>query len=377
MEKEHIQLKVKIIQDEFSFKNLRLAWSNLLKQSSRPDIFLTWEWMFAWWRHYGRKNILRLITVWRGSELVGIAPLMITTRRKYGMTFRFICNFNSPHVDIGGFLFQPNDFSVLESIYSEITLLKSEWDLVELNGIPAECQEAALLKQSFQGGGYLIMEDVGQHFVISLTGTWDEYLKSLSHNRRKDINRSLRRIKEAGQIEYKCYLGQEIKWDHFQTMFKINEFGHFPALYRNPQERDFQEELFHLTINKDWMDIEFLYLDSVPIAYRYGFVFKNRFEAWRKGIDSRFDEYGPGKILLTLTLEEKFRRHINEFDFLLGDEPHKEHWRPKSSKFIRFRAVSPHHLHAALTYVWLPRLKLAWNKYRSPSKISPTVPVDA
>ena len=268
------------------FENLRDRWSNLLDQSSRQDIFLTWEWLFAWWRNYGKDNTMRLITIWRGRELVGLAPLMIVARKKYGLTFRILCNFNSPNVDIGGFLFQQDDFAVLELICREILRLRTEWDLIELNGMPAECQEVNLIKRCLQIEGYLMIEDIGQHFIVSLKGTWDDYLKSLSHKFRKDLSRSLRRIREAGEVDYQCFSGKQIKWEHFETIFQINEFGHFPHLYRNPQERDFQKELLELTSNHQWLNIQFLYLQTVPIAYRYGFVFRNRFEAWRNGFDT-------------------------------------------------------------------------------------------
>ena len=36
---------------------------------------------------------MRLITIWRGRELVGLAPLMIVARKKYGLTFQIALQF--------------------------------------------------------------------------------------------------------------------------------------------------------------------------------------------------------------------------------------------------------------------------------------------
>ena len=227
-----------------------------------------------------------------------------------------------------------------------------EWHAGGVSGSEFKSNDACKLK------AILMIEDIGQHFIVSLKGTWDDYLKSLSHKFRKDLSRSLRQIREAGEVGTQCFSGKQIKWEHFETIFQINEFGRFPHLYRNPQERDFQKELLELTSNHQWLNIQFLYLQTVPIAYRYGFVFRNRFEAWRNGFDTRFSQYGPGKVLHALTLDDKFGRQLQEFDFLLGDEPHKEHWGPNRYEFLRLRAVSPRHLFAALTYVRLPRLRI-------------------
>lgn len=45
------------------FLNSRILWDDLLKRSIDNNVFLTWEWLSAWWKHYGAGKRLLLVIV--------------------------------------------------------------------------------------------------------------------------------------------------------------------------------------------------------------------------------------------------------------------------------------------------------------------------
>src|SRR5438067_5582703 len=50
-----------------------------LLDSSRSDcMFLTWEWLHTWWAHLGQGKRLFIVTLRSRSQLVAIAPLVLT-----------------------------------------------------------------------------------------------------------------------------------------------------------------------------------------------------------------------------------------------------------------------------------------------------------
>src|SRR5438094_9695240 len=61
------------------------AWSGLLEQASEPSIFLSPEWIRAWWGAYGRGHEARL---WAArdakGELCGLAPVYVRRVRLAG-----------------------------------------------------------------------------------------------------------------------------------------------------------------------------------------------------------------------------------------------------------------------------------------------------
>src|SRR5687768_8587819 len=74
-------LNIQVIEDPATFAAMREEWTELLRSSSSDCIFLTWEWLHTWWKHFGRHRRLFLVAVRSGSQLVAIAPL--TSRRTW------------------------------------------------------------------------------------------------------------------------------------------------------------------------------------------------------------------------------------------------------------------------------------------------------
>ena len=77
-------LLVNIIEDSGRLLHLVDEWTKLLENSEQDCLFLTPEWLTTWWRCFERDEwTLRLITVRRQSELLGVAPLF-SRPRKFG-----------------------------------------------------------------------------------------------------------------------------------------------------------------------------------------------------------------------------------------------------------------------------------------------------
>ena len=65
---------VRRIQTQEELLSLRSQWNALLSRSYTNDITLTWEWVSSWWRVFGDRRRLSILTAWDSEELVGIAP---------------------------------------------------------------------------------------------------------------------------------------------------------------------------------------------------------------------------------------------------------------------------------------------------------------
>src|SRR5215467_5805239 len=63
------------------FEWLRATWGNLLDESPSGCFFLTWEWLFTWWRHLAGERKLFILAVHSGDKTIGIAPFVIRPAR--------------------------------------------------------------------------------------------------------------------------------------------------------------------------------------------------------------------------------------------------------------------------------------------------------
>ena len=72
-------LRTEIVHSEERFRALADAWRDLHEQSGSRSIFLSWEWLHGWWRHFGSGRALWMGAAFEGERLVGMAPLCIET----------------------------------------------------------------------------------------------------------------------------------------------------------------------------------------------------------------------------------------------------------------------------------------------------------
>ena len=355
-------MEIRQISDLHDFENLRKPWNKLLPQNPVQDVFYTWEWLFAWWKHYGKQRELWLVTAWIGDELVGVAPLMLETRRKYGLRVRVLCNLGTPNIDIGGFLVQDGDQRISAEIGNYLIEQKAHWDLLELNEFLLDSPETKQLVALFTNSGFIHTPKDNRHLYLPVHGDWQNYWHQLSMNLRDDIRKKKRRLnKSQGELIYKHHTGQEVTWQDFLAIFEINEQGRFPNLYRSAEERAFQRELFEAMTDRGWLDIHLLYIGVLPVAYLYGFRYKNRYENWRTGFNSLYSNFSVGKILHQMVIEDCFKRACSEIDFLCGDEQYKTSWQTLERTYTQLRFVPRNRLASLAAYIWPPRLKALLN----------------
>ena len=78
-------LKVSVVDDERTLDALRAEWNGLLDDSASDTVFLTWEWITAWWRCYGAGKSLRVLKIEEDGRLHALIPFYREPFRRYGL----------------------------------------------------------------------------------------------------------------------------------------------------------------------------------------------------------------------------------------------------------------------------------------------------
>src|SRR5947207_3225723 len=68
---------VQRIENTAEFERLGEEWNPLLAASNARSVFLTWEWLHAWWKHLSDGRRLSILAMRQAGALVGIAPLAV------------------------------------------------------------------------------------------------------------------------------------------------------------------------------------------------------------------------------------------------------------------------------------------------------------
>ena len=66
------------------FISLKNTWDMLLEHSSN-EVFSTWEWLSTWWKYFGNNKKLLILLAKENDRIVGIAPLMYSIDRVFGV----------------------------------------------------------------------------------------------------------------------------------------------------------------------------------------------------------------------------------------------------------------------------------------------------
>jgi CelD/BcsL family acetyltransferase involved in cellulose biosynthesis len=72
-----------------------------------------------------------------------------------------------------------------------------------------------------------------------------------------------------------------------------------------------------------WLRFDVLLLDGRPLAFHFGFEYRNRFFWYKPTFDTAWAGYSPGEVMLKFLLQDAIDRELSEFDFTVGDEPYK------------------------------------------------------
>lgn len=348
---------VKTITSVEEFRMLHADWDNLLKESNHQSAFLSWEMLFTWWCHYGTPNSLRIFEARIEGTLVGIAPLMLITRKKRGLGFRILQNIGTPHIDVGGFLVKENSEEILKKICFSILELSETWDLLELNEFQKNSLQSKSILDFFTNSKHRFRIKINQHFYLPIDGEWEVFFQSLSKNLRKDVNRRIRRAEETAKVKFERVQGSNITNSHLELLFNINQKGNFPNLYKSEVDQSFHLALLKAFHDKGIIDIHIMYLGDIPVAFQYGFLFNNRYEDWWGAIDLKYHSLSVGKLLLYQTLKTRFLEKNYEVDFLRGTQSYKEEWDPKSREYIQIKVTNPRRFLAFLSFILLPEIK--------------------
>jgi CelD/BcsL family acetyltransferase involved in cellulose biosynthesis len=280
-------------------------------------LFVLPPWLDVWWRTFGKEWKPYPMAVREGGNLIGIAPLMIQGERA--------CIIGSPDVcDYVDFVFAPGRAKdVLRRILHHlkqqgISLL----DLGPLRG------DASLLKDMTPVAetlGYEVTihpEDV--ILELELPATWDGFLQSLNGKQRHEIRRKIRRLYEAGQINYLVVEEAEQvkkKVDIFLALFGSNRSD--KAAFMDNQMASFFRSLAEAMAEAQILKLFFLDLNASPAAVAMCFDYASTMYLYNNGYDQRFGSLSVGLLSKVFSMKESIERGRKTYSFLKGGETYK------------------------------------------------------
>lgn len=318
-------MKVDLYTTPAVFDTLANEWDAVLDPNRSDNFFMRLSWQRVWWKHLGQGALSVMAVRDNNQTLRGIAPWFITEEEGRHVMHVVGCADVSDYIDL--ILAAGYEEQVLTTLLDSV--LSDEipaWDIIRVCNVPEDSPTLTLLPQLAAERGLkseVAREDVCP--IITLTGSYEDYLGSLDKKQRHELRRKRRRAEDHPMKWY--IVGHEHDVDS-----EIEAFLNLMAM-SSPQKADFLEQPGHrnffremgrVLFDEGLLEINFLNIGDQPAAVMWNFVYRDRMMLYNSGLNPLdYSGVSAGIVLLTFSIEDATKRGYRLFDFLQGDEEYK------------------------------------------------------
>ena len=342
-------LLITIIEDPGRLLHLVDEWTDLLENSEQDCVFLTPEWLTSWWRCFERDDwTLRVITVRRQSQLLGIAPLFSRPRTFGGLMSHQSTEFlgtgvvGSDYLDL---IVRRGEEGMVRVGLTEY--LNREKPLLTLSHLPARSAEADGLVKELELSGWQAKRRIIESCpYITLRGhTWESYLDSLGANHRYNFMRRLKNLQKAGVVEFDAVEKEDQRRDALQAFMALHavawhERGGSQAM-QTTRELAFHEAFSRTALDRGWLRLFLLRVNGRPVGALYGFRRGPRFYFYQSGFDPAWRKHSVGLVTMGLAIKQALAEGVEEYDLLHGTEAYKFRWAKETRDLSRVHLFPP------------------------------------
>jgi CelD/BcsL family acetyltransferase involved in cellulose biosynthesis len=324
---------VEAITDAERFAGLREEWNALLAGSAADNLFLTWEWLHTWWKHFSAGRRLSLLAVRREGELIALAPLAVGPRRIgrlvpfQSLEFLGTGSVGSDYLDL---IVQPgHEEEAFATLARQLDGQKLAVAFAQLSR--QSCLARGLAQRLVRRGWSCAEQRTDVCPVVALSGlSWPAYLATLDGHHRNSFKRRLRNLSGPFDVRLDRVTMERDRPAALATVIALHlmrwrERGGSTAFHA-PSLIAFHEEFSRLAFERGWLRLLVLRLDDEPAAALYGFRYRDTFYFYQTGFDPRYAPYGVGQAIVGLSIKSALEEGARQYDFLHGDERYKFDW---------------------------------------------------
>lgn len=329
-------MQIEIITDRAGFEALREPWAHLQDRVADTSVFMTWEWQYFWWKHYGDGHELRLLVVRHAGSVVGIMPLYLQSRRVLRLMpvkiLRNVGTGGDTSPDYLDPLIEPAHADEIAEILVQKILDKSlAYDqLLLADFMPASVFAEALRQQLGPKTTERCQSVSARIYFITLPDSWTAYLESLSGDRRNVIRRFRRKIEALPAARLFTWQDPATLDSGIDRLIElhlkrwINRSG--SHAFSSNAYVGFHREVMHAAMEKGWLRLFCIEADGQILAMLYCYRYRDRMYYFQGGFDPAMSKLRPGLVLMGHAIEQAILEGTGTYDMLRGEYEFKTHW---------------------------------------------------
>jgi CelD/BcsL family acetyltransferase involved in cellulose biosynthesis len=300
-----------------SFDSLVSSWPDLRQRLRWDSVFVLPCWLEVWWQHFGAGAELYLATVKQGDTVIGVAPLLVRGQDASFIGSADVCDYLDFVVAPGS---EQDFFAALLD-----NLRQKGISRLDLHSLRPDSTAATDLVSMAEDRGYEVsceQEDVS--FELDLPSTWDEYLGMLSTKQRHEVRRKLRKLHQAGDVNYRPVDDSEAVPRILDTFLKLfRKSREDKAEFMTPQMESFFTSLAETMGEAELLTFGILEFNASPVAALMFLDYRDTAYLYNSGYDPQYASLSVGLLSKVLCIKDSIERGKKRFDFLKGAEAYK------------------------------------------------------
>ena len=302
-----MRLRVDVISSIGQLEQLRESWDEVLARCADRNLFMSYEWTVAWWRHFGETNALRVFLVKDGCRLLAIAPMMVRKTWYGGLPVRMLGFLSNQHASRSNFIIAERHDAVFSALAGQWREHAHEWDVLRLTQMPSAAGLTHPLCEAARRAGLKLFgpEELSRIRYLDVADGFDDYYKSRSRKFRANIRNAANLLKNAGTFSYDVFNTAERIDAGLREFFALDlssrKAGRKFAVY-DDSEKAFCHALANALVTQHGYEVRLLRLNDRYIAGLFSLQFECTFYFMVTYFDESYERLDPGRNLFWNTI---------------------------------------------------------------------------
>jgi len=304
---------------------LEPCWHDLLEASGSRSVFLTWEWVDTWLRHYhARFDPFFLVAIDRGRP-AGIVPIVRRTGTRERHEFLGQNRAFGEYLDF--IVPAEEEPRVAAALAGELAALCERGVIERMNlGVVRQTSpNLPVLLDAFQARGLpLCMSAPRISPVVALPSSWDAYIQAKGRKLGKRIAYNRRRLESLGEVSLEIAGTPDELHVFFDEFVELHN-----ARWQHQQDQDFiafHRELAGRFLARDALLMARLRVGGRTAAVKYDFIYDRRIWGYQGGWLPEMGRLEIGNVLICELFQHGIASGLEAYDFLEGDDWYKRRW---------------------------------------------------
>jgi CelD/BcsL family acetyltransferase involved in cellulose biosynthesis len=328
-------------------------WDAVVAGAARPSVFLTRDWVTAWWASFGagaQPWLLRVVGP-EGATL-GLAPLYLSTpRRAAGIPIRRLGLLGDHTIGseyLGLIAWAGAERAVGQAVAGHLAGQGVRWDVADLSGLVEGDPAGAALEAPLRARAGRVREEHLACSAVPLPDSFEAFMAGLGPSFRQTCRRRINKLHRAHTVRYLMTDTEADLEPHLEALFRMHQrrwtAQGLPGSFGDPRVRRFYLDVSRRLLRSGRLRFWQLEVDGVIRASQYGFAYDGVVHSLQEGYDTDFRPPGIdglGVVLRAHAIGAAIQEGLRAYDFLGGVEEFKQRWGTSTHQVRTVRLAAP------------------------------------